>query len=200
LAVDQDFCVVPLSGDVASNPFRNQKAALAGSQSLLHAILAVSCYHAGRQASNDDYPPSDVIDHQQTAVKLYRDELDACAGSPGVSLLDTTMIFFLYNVSSWMSLFVQVATNIIQGNTRRLQQLGRSHLRGWKASPNVWWSRSFGEQSKTPSSSGHALVVCLFSASGNAQTNYTQGGTRLLPCYHGRDVYCHLCTSKLFQL
>ncbi|KAE9367713.1 hypothetical protein N431DRAFT_416495 [Stipitochalara longipes BDJ] len=96
---DQDFCVVPLSGDVASNPFRHRLETSSGFQSLFHAILAVSCYHAGRQASNNDYPPSDVIDYQNTAVKLYRDELDTCAASPRVQLLDTTMVLFLYNAT-----------------------------------------------------------------------------------------------------
>ncbi|PMD40625.1 hypothetical protein L207DRAFT_554328 [Hyaloscypha variabilis F] len=96
---DQDFCIVPLSGDVPSNPFRYQLDNSSGSQSLLHAILAVSCYHAGRQTSNGDYPSSDVINHQNTAVKLYHEELNSFTGPPGVQILDTTMVLFLYNAT-----------------------------------------------------------------------------------------------------
>lgn len=99
LVDDQDFCVVPLSGDVSSNPFRCQLGTSSGSQSLLHAILAVSCYHAGRQENKGDYSPSDVVDHHTAAVTLYRNELDTYTGSKGVQLLDTTMVLFLFNVS-----------------------------------------------------------------------------------------------------
>jgi len=89
---------MPLSGDIASNPFRYRSEACHGSQSLLNAILAVSCYHAGRQASEDDYPPIDLFDHHNTAIYLYRNELDTYTGSQGMQLLDTTMVLFLFYV------------------------------------------------------------------------------------------------------
>ncbi|RDW58181.1 hypothetical protein BP6252_13592 [Coleophoma cylindrospora] len=107
---DQDFCVVPLSGDVPSNPFRCRSETSRGSQSLLHAILAVSCYHAGRQASKGDYPPSDVFDHQNTAIQLYRNELNTYTGSQAVQLLDTTMVLFLFHATQ--SAFGSWATRI----------------------------------------------------------------------------------------
>ena len=69
-----------------------------GSPSLLHAILAVSCYHAGRRPANGHYPWLDIADHRNTAIKLYRDELDTYTGSQGVQLLDTTMVLFLFHV------------------------------------------------------------------------------------------------------
>jgi hypothetical protein len=103
---DQDFCVIPLSGDVPSNPFRCRSETSRGSQSLLDAILAVSCYHAGRQARKGDELPFDVVDHQNTALKLYRDELDTYTGSKGLELLDTTMVLFLYNVRRQASIFI----------------------------------------------------------------------------------------------
>ena len=95
---DQDFCIVPLSRDIPSNPLRCRVETCRGSGSLLHAILAVSCYHAGRQGSMDDYPVTDVVDHQNTAVELYRKELNACTQSHGMQLLDTTMVLFLFRV------------------------------------------------------------------------------------------------------
>jgi hypothetical protein len=97
---NQEFCVVPLSVDILCNPFRCRPEVSRGSQSLLHAILAVSCYHAGRQASEGSYPRQVIIDHRNTAVKLYRNELDTCTGSQGTQLLDTAMVLFLYNVCS----------------------------------------------------------------------------------------------------
>lgn len=89
---------MPLSGDIPSNPFRYRSENSHGSQSLLHAILAVSCYHVGRQASKDEYPPFDVFDHHNTAINLYRNELDTYTGSQGMQLLDTTMVLFLFYV------------------------------------------------------------------------------------------------------
>lgn len=92
---DQDFCVFPLSGDIPSNPFRCRSETTRGPQSLLHAILAVSYFHAGRQSSRTDLLPFDVVDHQNTALKLYRDELDTYTSSQGPQLLDTVMVLFL---------------------------------------------------------------------------------------------------------
>ncbi|OKL56438.1 hypothetical protein UA08_08160 [Talaromyces atroroseus] len=89
---DQEFCITPLSGDIPSNPLRCRLETCRASRSLLHAILAVSCYHAGRQGSKDDYPITDVADHQNTAVELYRKEQNM---SYGVQLLDTTIVLFL---------------------------------------------------------------------------------------------------------
>lgn len=102
---DQKFCVIPLSGDVLSNPFRCRPETSRGSQSLLHAILAVSCYHAGRQKSSDVYPLCDALNHEHTAVTLYRDEVDNYTGSQGVQLLDTAMVLFLSNVRRHVSSF-----------------------------------------------------------------------------------------------
>jgi Fungal specific transcription factor domain len=89
---------MPLSVDIPSNPFRCRSETSRGSQPLLHAILAVSCYHASRQANKDEYSPIDVVDHQNTALKLYHDQLDTYNGSQGVQLLDTTMVLFLFKV------------------------------------------------------------------------------------------------------
>ncbi|KAH6646199.1 fungal-specific transcription factor domain-containing protein [Truncatella angustata] len=95
---DQDFCVMPLSGDVASNPFRCRSETFRGSRPLLHAVIAVSSYHAGRISTTGDYPP--FFDHQNTAVRLYRDALDTCIESTsGLQLLDTAMVIFLLNAT-----------------------------------------------------------------------------------------------------
>jgi hypothetical protein len=96
---------MPLSSDLPSNPFRCRSEAARGSKSLLHAILALSYYHAGRQMGNSDYPPSDVIDHQNTALKLYHDQLDTYTESQGVQLLDTAMVLFLFNVCRQILIF-----------------------------------------------------------------------------------------------
>lgn len=98
VADDQEFCITPLSGDILSNPLRCRLEACRESRSLLHAVLAVSCYHAGRKGGRNYYPTDDVVDHQNTAVGLYRKELDACAESHGLQLLDTTMVLFLFRV------------------------------------------------------------------------------------------------------
>lgn len=97
---DQDFCVVPLSGDILSNPLRCRIETCHESRSLLHAILAVSCYHAGRRDNKNGDSDADVNDHHHTAETLYRKELDVYTDLPhGVRLLDTTMILFLFRVS-----------------------------------------------------------------------------------------------------
>ncbi len=41
---------------------------------------------------------ADVLDHQNTAVQLYRKELETYDGSQGVRLLDTTLVLFTLNV------------------------------------------------------------------------------------------------------
>lgn len=98
---DQEFCIVPLSGDILSNPLRCRIEACHESQSLLHAILAVSGYHSGRQVNKNDLSAADVNDHHNTAENLYRQELDAYADLPqGVRLLDTTMILLLFRAST----------------------------------------------------------------------------------------------------
>lgn len=97
---DQVFCIVPLSGDILSNPLRCRIETCHESRSLLHAILAVSCYHSGRRENKNDYSTADANDHRNTAETLYRRELDAFTDLPqGVRLLDTTMILFLFKVS-----------------------------------------------------------------------------------------------------
>jgi hypothetical protein len=96
---------MPLSGDVPSNPFRCRSETSRGCPSLLHAVLAVSCYHAGRQASEGENPIFDVVDHQNTAIKLYSNELDAYTGLQGVQLLDTMMVLFLFNVRKQAFIF-----------------------------------------------------------------------------------------------
>ncbi|KAH8810619.1 fungal-specific transcription factor domain-containing protein [Xylogone sp. PMI_703] len=96
---DQNFCIVPLTGDVSSNPFRFRLEASRGSQALLHAVLAVSCHHAGRLERRDNYLHFDVLSHHNTAVKLYRDEFESCAGLQGAPLLDTVMVLFLFNAT-----------------------------------------------------------------------------------------------------
>lgn len=90
---------MPLSGDIPSNPFRCRSHTSQGSRFLLHAILALSCYHTSRQSTAEGSLPSpDVTDHQNTATQLYRHELDNYHGPQGVRLLDTTLVLFTLNV------------------------------------------------------------------------------------------------------
>jgi hypothetical protein len=65
----------------------------------MHAILAVSSYHASRQVSRDDYSLVNIADHQNTAIKLYDEEILNFTTSKGPQLLDTTMLFFMSKVS-----------------------------------------------------------------------------------------------------
>ncbi|KAH8196980.1 hypothetical protein TruAng_008839 [Truncatella angustata] len=60
--------------------------------------MSVSSYHAGRISTTGDYPP--FFDHQNTAIRLYRNALDTCIESTsGVQLLDTAMVIFLLNAT-----------------------------------------------------------------------------------------------------
>lgn len=96
---DHEFCVIPLSRDVLSNPFRCHLKSNGQPQSLLHAIITVSVYHADKHRNQAINLPSNIIDHRNIATKLYRDELDTYSESRRIKLLDTTMIIFLFHVS-----------------------------------------------------------------------------------------------------
>ncbi|EED12918.1 hypothetical protein TSTA_054290 [Talaromyces stipitatus ATCC 10500] len=94
---DQEFCVIPLSGDIPSNPLRCRIETCHRSRSLLHAILAVSCYHARRQEKSG-YLNSEIDDHYKAAQNLYHKDLDSDL-TRTVHLLDTTMILFLFRAT-----------------------------------------------------------------------------------------------------
>lgn len=65
----------------------------------MHAVLAVSSYHAARQVRGDDYSLVNVVDHQNAAIKLYDEEILNFTVSKGPQLLDTTMLLFMFKVS-----------------------------------------------------------------------------------------------------
>lgn len=65
----------------------------------MHAVLAVSSYHAGRQVSRDDYSLVNIVNHQNTAIKLYDEEIINFTMSKWPQLLDTTMLLFMFKVS-----------------------------------------------------------------------------------------------------
>ncbi|KIW11191.1 hypothetical protein PV08_10491 [Exophiala spinifera] len=145
---DQEYCVMPLSGDIPSNPFRCRSHTSQGSRFLLHAILAVSCYHTSRQSTAEGSPPSpDVVNHQNTATQLYRHELDVYHGSQGVRLLDTTLVLFTLNASQsglgdWLSYI---------SDAQKLLSISGGHQM-WEKDPRaqaqvvmlLWWDATIG--------------------------------------------------------
>ncbi|CRG87158.1 hypothetical protein PISL3812_04174 [Talaromyces islandicus] len=107
---DQNYCIVPLSGDIPSNPFRCRLEISHQPSALMHAVLAVSSYHAGRQLRRDDSSLVNVIDHQNAAMKLYDEEILHFTVSKGPQLLDTTMLLFMFKATQ--SAFSNWSTSI----------------------------------------------------------------------------------------
>ncbi|EXJ80644.1 hypothetical protein A1O3_06928 [Capronia epimyces CBS 606.96] len=145
---DREFCVLPLSRDIQSNPFRCRSQTSQGSQFLLHAILALSCYHTTRQPTIEGTRPSaDVVDHQNTAIQLYRKELENYHGAQGVRLLDTTLVLFTLNATQ--SAFGDWISYI--SDAQKLLSIAGG-IRVWENNPRaqaqvvmlLWWDATIG--------------------------------------------------------
>lgn len=103
---DSEFCVLPLTSDLAVNPFRCRQQSWRTSPLLLHAVLALCYQHMGR-ASDKCYRRA--IDHREEALKLLEDASPREAQSTNSSvqsitsdlhLLDPILVMFTFEVKS----------------------------------------------------------------------------------------------------
>ena len=82
---DREFCVLPLTMDCQSNPFRIRKESCEGSAFLLHAVMAISAQHLAKK-NGDMFLATEAQNHQGTAMKLFS---QALSRTSAIHLLDT---------------------------------------------------------------------------------------------------------------
>jgi hypothetical protein len=83
--------MIPLTSDLQMNPFRYRRTIVPEPMFLVHAVMALAGHHV-KSASTDD--------HRYTALKLFRESLNASGNiEGGSSMLDAIMILFSFDVS-----------------------------------------------------------------------------------------------------
>lgn len=92
---DQYFCVIPLSGDCPSNPFRFRMNRIGESPYLLHAVMAIASQHIAKQ-NNDSIMAAQTRNHWSTAIKLFSSALETPEYR---SILDTLIVLINFEVS-----------------------------------------------------------------------------------------------------
>lgn len=111
---DQEFCILPLSEDVRSNPFRVHRNDCEGSAFLLHAVLALASQHLAKK-NNSAEMVTQMHNHQATAVKLFS---EAVAYTPAFTALDTLLLLVNFEAtqtaSSTWGVHLGGAFNIIE--------------------------------------------------------------------------------------
>ncbi|KAF4448046.1 fungal specific transcription factor domain-containing [Fusarium albosuccineum] len=96
---NEQFCVVPLSQDCPTNPFRVRTDFTESFTFLLHAVLAISSHHLAKMR-NCSSLMDEMQKHWSTAIRLFSTALSHCNFSP---LLDTLLI--LINIESTQSAY-----------------------------------------------------------------------------------------------
>jgi hypothetical protein len=94
---DAEFCVLPLTIDCKTNPFRVTQETSQPSQFLLHAILAISMQHLAKKG-HDETLTVEMFSHRSMATDLYS---KALSKADPLTLLDTLLIFVYLDVSKW---------------------------------------------------------------------------------------------------
>ncbi|KAL5350691.1 hypothetical protein ACLOAV_004260 [Pseudogymnoascus australis] len=89
---DKELCVLPLTSDVAFNPFRCRRQVLQGSRLLFHAILALCCQHQNHLTGTWS---KEASEHRTKAVEL----LDSASKSDqvtkiGLHVLEPILVMF----------------------------------------------------------------------------------------------------------
>ncbi|KAI1626791.1 fungal-specific transcription factor domain-containing protein [Exophiala viscosa] len=118
-ADDLEYCTYPITVDNGINPFRYRQDTSAGSQHLLHAVIALACHHR-QWPSVHEHPPAEVTQHQGQAVKLFRNALETSAADPRrLSMLDTLLALWCMDatqsaLSTWRD-HLRVAYDLLEG-------------------------------------------------------------------------------------
>ena len=93
---DTELCVLPLTSDVAFNPFRCRRQTLQGSRLLFHAILALCCQHQNYLTGAWS---KEASEHRSKAVELLESasQSDQVARL-GLHVLEPILIMFTLDV------------------------------------------------------------------------------------------------------
>ncbi|KAF2812325.1 uncharacterized protein BDZ99DRAFT_383101, partial [Mytilinidion resinicola] len=137
---DEEFCVMPLSRDCSTNPFRVRTARSGSSAFLLHAILALSSQHLAKKNDCIDLM-TEMHNHRSSAIQLFSEALGNTQ-SNSLPLLDTVLVLINLEIT-------QSATGMwgvhLNGARRLLEQAGpveihqgNSRIRAQLAML-VWW-------------------------------------------------------------
>ncbi|KAK5036478.1 hypothetical protein LTS07_002205 [Exophiala sideris] len=116
---DREYCTYPITVDNGTNPFRYRQDTSAGSQHLLHAVIALACHHR-KWPSIQQSPPTEVTQHQGQAVTLFRNALQTSATEPRrLSMLDTLLALWCIDatqsaLSMWRN-HLRVAYDLLEG-------------------------------------------------------------------------------------
>lgn len=93
---DTELCVLPLTSDVAFNPFRCRRQTLQSSRLLFHAILALCCQHQyhltgtwSEEASEHRNRASELLDSASNSDQVAR---------MGLHVLEPILIMFTLDV------------------------------------------------------------------------------------------------------
>ncbi|KAK3046696.1 hypothetical protein LTR09_011843 [Extremus antarcticus] len=135
---NQEFCVLPLTMDCPSNPFRVEKHQCESSDFLLHAVMALSAQHLAKK-NNDRSLALETQKHQATAIHLFSQALEY---APASRLLDTLLILVNFEATQTASSSWAVHLN---GAKQILDGIGVAQV--CEASPKgrpqiamlVWW-------------------------------------------------------------
>lgn len=92
---NKEFCILPLTTDVQTNPFRVSLDQLEGADYLLHAVLATSSHFLSKR-NNDQSLIASMYDHQSIAMRSLG---QALSHSKSTKLFDTLMLLVNFGVS-----------------------------------------------------------------------------------------------------
>ncbi|KAJ6442489.1 sugar transporter [Purpureocillium lavendulum] len=104
---DEDFCVIPLSGDCRNNPFRVGMSTISSYDFLLHAVMAVSTQHLAKQ-NHCTTTLASMHNHWSTALHLFSQSLYS---SQVVPLLDALLILVSFETTQSASAMWSVHLN-----------------------------------------------------------------------------------------
>ena len=94
---NEEFCVLPLTRDCQTNPFRIPESDLEGADFLLHAILATSSHFLAKR-NNDPTLLAKMYDHQSMAMQSFG---QALSHSKSTKLFDTLMLLVNFEVHNY---------------------------------------------------------------------------------------------------
>lgn len=135
---NEEFCILPLTQDCSSNPFRIQKDSCEGSAFLLHAVLALASQHIAKKDPSTSLL-AETLDHQATALTLFRQSLTYT--SP-FTLLDTILLLVNFEAtqtaSSTWSIHLNAALRILNsiGISQACQRSSRTRA---QIAMLIWW-------------------------------------------------------------
>lgn len=135
---DEEFCVVPLTWDCRTNPFRAQMENIKKFPFLLHAILALSSQHLAKK-NNDPSLVIEMYKHRSTALHLFSESLNY---SSIVPLLDTILIMVnletTQTATSTWGVHLSGAQSLLERDGAVERYGGNPHLQAQLAMI-IWW-------------------------------------------------------------